>query len=102
MTDQVFEQQPFGDATFADNPENRCPVVLVLDTSGSMSGSRINELNAGLQTFRDESPTSLRRSALRSLLSRSDPSALSAISPAFSTFRPLPCPRPEIRQWGPL
>jgi uncharacterized protein YegL len=54
MTDRAFEQQPFGDATFAENPENRCPVVLVLDTSGSMSGSRINELNVGLQTFRDE------------------------------------------------
>jgi uncharacterized protein YegL len=54
MTDRVFEQQPFGDPTFADNPENRCPVVLVLDTSGSMSGSRINELNAGLRIFRDE------------------------------------------------
>ena len=30
-----LEQQPFGDAVFAKNPENRCPVVLVLDTSGS-------------------------------------------------------------------
>jgi uncharacterized protein YegL len=49
-----LEQQPFRDATFAENPENRCPVVLVLDTSGSMSGQRIQELNAGLQTFRDE------------------------------------------------
>jgi uncharacterized protein YegL len=49
-----LEQQPFGDAVFAENPENRCPVVLVLDTSGSMSGQRIEELNAGLQTFRDE------------------------------------------------
>lgn len=54
MSDQTFEQQPFGDATFAENPENRCPVVLVLDTSGSMSGRRISELNVGLQTFRDE------------------------------------------------
>lgn len=36
---------------FADNPEPRCPVVLLLDTSGSMAGSAIEELNAGLQTF---------------------------------------------------
>ena len=50
----TLEQQPFGDAVFAENPENRCPVVLVLDTSGSMAGKRIEELNAGLQTFRDE------------------------------------------------
>ncbi len=54
MSQVDFEQQPFGDATFAENPENRCAVVLVLDTSGSMAGQRIQELNAGLQTFRDE------------------------------------------------
>jgi uncharacterized protein YegL len=49
-----FQQQPFGDTTFAENPENRCPVMLVLDTSGSMGGQPIQELNSGLQTFRDE------------------------------------------------
>jgi uncharacterized protein YegL len=54
MSENAFEQQPFGDATFAENPENRCPVVLVLDTSGSMSGRPIQELNEGLQTFRNE------------------------------------------------
>jgi uncharacterized protein YegL len=54
MSQVEFEQQPFGDARFAENPENRCAVVLVLDTSGSMAGQRIQELNAGLQTFRDE------------------------------------------------
>jgi uncharacterized protein YegL len=54
MSENVFEQQSFMDTTFAENPENRCPVVLVLDTSGSMAGARIRELNAGLQTFRDE------------------------------------------------
>jgi len=32
-------------AEFADNPEPRCPVVLLLDTSGSMQGAAINELN---------------------------------------------------------
>jgi uncharacterized protein with von Willebrand factor type A (vWA) domain len=26
---------------FVDNPENRCPVVLLLDTSGSMLGQPI-------------------------------------------------------------
>jgi uncharacterized protein YegL len=39
---------------FADNPEPRCPCVLLLDTSGSMRGERIAALNAGLRTFRDE------------------------------------------------
>jgi len=49
-----FEQQPFGDLGFAENPENRCPLVLLLDTSGSMSGAPIRELNEGLQAFRNE------------------------------------------------
>ncbi|HZD57757.1 MAG TPA: VWA domain-containing protein [Anaerolineales bacterium] len=38
-------------AEFADNPEPRCPVVLLLDTSGSMQGAPINELNQGLRAF---------------------------------------------------
>jgi uncharacterized protein YegL len=49
-----FEQQPFADAEFAENPEQRCPCLLLLDVSGSMSGQPIAELNEGLATFRDE------------------------------------------------
>ncbi|TAF14147.1 MAG: VWA domain-containing protein [Nostocales cyanobacterium] len=41
-------------AEFADNPEPRCPVVLLLDISGSMSGSPIDQLNAGVATFKQE------------------------------------------------
>jgi uncharacterized protein YegL len=37
--------------SFADNPEPRCAVVLALDTSGSMDGRPIQELNAGLKAF---------------------------------------------------
>lgn len=37
-----------------DNPTPRCPVALVLDTSGSMSGQPIDQLNAGIQLFLDE------------------------------------------------
>lgn len=37
-----------------DNPTPRCPVALVLDTSGSMGGSPIEQLNAGVQLFIDE------------------------------------------------
>lgn len=37
-----------------DNPTPRCPVALVLDTSGSMSGQPIEQLNAGAQLFIDE------------------------------------------------
>lgn len=36
---------------FADNPETRCPCLLLLDTSGSMSGEKIAALNAGLRKF---------------------------------------------------
>ncbi len=34
-----------------DNPSTRCACMLVLDTSGSMEGAPIAELNAGLQAF---------------------------------------------------
>lgn len=39
---------------FAENPEPRCPCVLLLDTSGSMQGGPINALNEGLRTFKDD------------------------------------------------
>jgi uncharacterized protein YegL len=37
---------------FADNPEPRCACVLLVDVSGSMSGSPIAELNKGLAFFK--------------------------------------------------
>src|SRR5207244_1159652 len=72
------DQIPFPDPEFVDNPEPRCPCVLLLDTSGSMKDEKkvsqvlspvqrltsnaalprtvrpIDELNAGLAAFRDE------------------------------------------------
>ncbi|MFN3201318.1 MAG: vWA domain-containing protein [Bradymonadia bacterium] len=36
---------------FAENPEPRCPCLLLLDTSHSMEGAPIEQLNAGLKTF---------------------------------------------------
>ena len=48
------DQVPFADAEFAINPEPRCPCLLLLDTSGSMQGQPIRELNDGLLTFKDE------------------------------------------------
>lgn len=36
------------------NPQNRCPCVLLLDVSGSMSGSKISQLNEGLHTLKEE------------------------------------------------
>src|SRR5579862_4213417 len=37
---------------FAENPEPRCPCVLLLDTSGSMNGPALDALNQGLQSFK--------------------------------------------------
>lgn len=77
MTD-FLDQIPFPEPEFVDNPEPRCPCVLLLDTSGSMADERqvsqalspvqkllhntlaarsvkpIDELNAGLVAFRQE------------------------------------------------
>lgn len=44
----------FDDLEFAINPEPRCPVILLLDTSGSMTGEPIKELNQGLEQFWEE------------------------------------------------
>lgn len=75
---ELFDQIPFPDPEFVDNPEPRCPCVLLLDTSGSMNDQKpvsapispiqklihdgkakeftrpIDELNAGLKAFRSE------------------------------------------------
>ncbi len=55
MSDE-FEQVGFdaGISDLVENPEQRCPCLLLLDTSGSMSGRPIEELNAGLVTLQSE------------------------------------------------
>jgi uncharacterized protein YegL len=52
MSDQI-EYAGFEASEFADNPEPRVPCVLLLDTSGSMTGQPIAELNEGLITLKD-------------------------------------------------
>lgn len=47
-------QSPFTFSEFTENPEPRCACLLLLDTSGSMGGAPIRELNAGLQAFKEE------------------------------------------------
>ena len=47
MTNEHLELVKFDDS----NPEARCPCVLLLDTSGSMNGERMRQLNAGLSAF---------------------------------------------------
>lgn len=39
---------------FAENPEPRCPCVLLLDTSGSMEGPPLNALNEGMRAFKHD------------------------------------------------
>ena len=49
MTDLILYDQDL-----ADNPTARIPVCLVLDTSSSMEGLPINELNEGVTMFMNE------------------------------------------------
>jgi uncharacterized protein YegL len=49
-----MDQVPFGASEFAENPEPRCPCLLLLDTSASMEGEAIEELNRGLAAFKEE------------------------------------------------
>ncbi|AEG15148.1 von Willebrand factor type A [Desulfofundulus kuznetsovii DSM 6115] len=49
-----MNQIPFSAVEFAENPAPRCPCLLLLDTSGSMAGRPIEELNNGIITFKDE------------------------------------------------
>jgi uncharacterized protein YegL len=70
-----LEQIPFGSSEFADNPEPRCPCLLLLDTSESMAGEPINELNQGLTAFR------------RALAA--DPLAMKRVEIGIVTFGPV-------------
>jgi uncharacterized protein YegL len=50
----TLDQVPFNNVEFADNPEPRCACLLLLDTSGSMRGTKIEQLNAGLAAFAEQ------------------------------------------------
>jgi uncharacterized protein YegL len=53
MSDST-EQISFVEGEFAENPEPRVPCILLLDTSGSMRGQPIMELNTGIKRLKDE------------------------------------------------
>jgi uncharacterized protein YegL len=52
MTDQPARYALEDAVEFAENPEPRCPCVLLLDTSGSMAGERLAALTAGLEALK--------------------------------------------------
>lgn len=49
--DDTMEKVCMDDTFDIDNPFPRCPVILLLDVSGSMDGDPINELNEGYRQF---------------------------------------------------
>ncbi len=50
----IIDQLPFADPEFVENAEPRCPCLLLLDTSTSMNGRPMAELNEGLRVFKAE------------------------------------------------
>ncbi len=55
MPEQTALSPNLADAVeFAENPEPRCPCVLLVDTSGSMQGAPIAALNEGLRAFKND------------------------------------------------
>src|ERR1700722_8852616 len=70
-----FEQIPFGSSEFADNPEPRCPCLLLLDTSESMEGGPITALT--------------RRPSVLPREPANDPLAMKRVEIGLVTFGPV-------------
>ena len=52
--EQMSAENAFSKVEFAENPEPRVPCVLIVDTSSSMQGPRMDELNKGLVAYQKE------------------------------------------------
>jgi uncharacterized protein YegL len=50
----VGDQVPFDFPDLVSNPEPRCPCLLLLDTSMSMRGVPLEQLNDGVRTFKEQ------------------------------------------------
>lgn len=48
---EEFFQHDLEDLEFADNPEPRCPVLIIADCSGSMAGEPMNAMNRGVEAL---------------------------------------------------
>jgi uncharacterized protein YegL len=85
---ETADQSPFH-GEFVDNPEPRCPCLLLLDTSGSMAGAPIQELNEGLKVFGEEL--------------KSDSLAAKRVEVAIISFGPVrvDCEFTSAAQFGP-
>lgn len=55
----AMPQVPLGQSNLFLNPDRRCPCVLLLDTSYSMDGDKIDQLNLGLEAFQRAISTDL-------------------------------------------
>lgn len=55
----ALPQVPLGQSNLFLNPDRRCPCVLLLDTSYSMDGDKIDELNLGVEAFQHDLSTDL-------------------------------------------
>ena len=85
------DANPFAAAEFADNPEPRCPCLLLLDVSGSMAGGKIEELNAGLKAF-EEAGGRLRRPLPAAKRARNSPSTPWVwMMPTWTSCASWPC-----------
>lgn len=60
---RILESARLPERSLDDNPQPRCPCVVLADTSGSMSGAPITQLNEGIRTFEEE----LKKDTLASL-----------------------------------